>query len=189
MTRKMHAMLALVCAALMMIMPALCSAEEGSAFLFRNGITWESTVEDVIAAETAVVERDSLEYMELLAYDQVTVSNYQAELTYLFMDGKLALVFYYLDEITQDDYQYLTAALSSRYGAPSPADELRQVTLMMAVNTVPVKLHLLTNWDLQDGTVIALIFTDENLASNYGIIYSNPQVLMEHPPVYNTEGL
>lgn len=167
---------------------------EASAFLFRNGITWDSTPEMVAEAENAEesVRCDYDEYDDwaIYRYQNVTVSDYKGSIAYCFMEDKLMFAFYYFFEtssfeLSEDDFLYLNRALTSKYGEPIEPDMQRLDALLYAVDPGIYTVENLTNWQLDDGTYIAQF----NLDGEDSIMYFNEARLLEVVGTYNTFGL
>ena len=159
--------------------------EEAFVFSFRNGVTWESTWDEVIQAENAS------DYYEpnanCINFPKVLVSNYSSALRYVFEDEQLVSIYYCLVyDWDQDDYSYLTEALTYKYETPSPASPERLLTLMNCIDeSDDYEINELTNWAMEDGTYIAIFKMD---GQPY-IMYFNEEKLLRLSGVYNTSGL
>ena len=162
---------------------------ESFKFIFRNGVVWGATIEEVQAAETGHAESDLSEDFEVLAYTDVSVSNYSADLFYVFHKGVLVSAFYGFDVLPSNDYDYLVAAISSKYDTPITPEASRQQMLMNVIDPGEYEVFKLTNWELDDGTYIALFSTDEEVEENFLLMYSNEEPLLLIGGIYNTAGL
>lgn len=177
---------------------AVACAEEGtaqneaSAFLFRNGVTWDSTPEMVINSEgDADYEHFDLDGWSIYHYSDVAVSDYNGNLAYCFAEDKLLFAFYYYsveyeNDLSMDDFWYLTDALEYKYGKPIEADKWRLSVLLSAADPGVHTISNLTNWQLDDGTYIAQL----KLNFQTHIMYFNEAQMLEmRGVVYNTFGL
>ena len=173
----------------------LCSvsalAEEGMvaeafAFSFRKSVTWESTWEDVLLAEnTSEYYKNEETGYKILCFVDVEVSNYSADLYYCFIEEQLISAYYQLSDLKDDDYSYLTEALTYKYETPSVASPERLLTLMNCISPYEYGIDGLTNWIMSDGTYIAIF----KIGSFSYIIYFNEDKLLRLRGVYNIAGL
>ncbi len=173
-------------------------AEEATGFVFRNGVTWGMTLEEVQAQEGR--EADTTEpftdYVTASVYYRVPVSRYTANsLYYLFAEGALFLTNYEiaLDLLASDaerdaDYTYLTNALSSLYGK---ANEIAPETISAFMRGITGRNDDFTGtrcleWKAADGTIIwQFLFNDRYIE----IFYISPAFDFAQIGVYDTTGL
>jgi len=135
---------AILLAALMLCMSVAC-AEASEVFTFRNGLHWGMTPAEVLAAEA----RAAADYESEVSYtamaillEDLALSKFEADITYLFVEGKLAAL--EIDpelwlEYDAEDIEYLKQALSIVYG---PVDE-----------TLPVPAYVQTLMEINDYAV------------------------------------
>lgn len=116
---------AILLAALMLCMSVAC-AEASEVITFRNGLHWGMTPAEVLAAEARAAADDESEVsytaMAILLED-LALSKFEADISYLFVGGKLAALEIDPDlwlEYDTEDIEYLKQALSIVYG---PVDE------------------------------------------------------------------
>lgn len=98
------------------------TATEATGFVFRDGITWGMSVEDVRGIEKGKVDAFSeTGNVTALRYGLTDVSIFTADyLLYLFVDNKLVSAVYLFTQNWNDDqFNYLTGALTQLYGAPT----------------------------------------------------------------------
>lgn len=165
-----------------------------AAFVLRNGITWGASPEAVQAAEGAVDDLyEGTPWMQLYYYS-VSVSNYKADLSYIFREEQLVCIgydFFALAErnrLPEEDYLYMTEALSSKYGESlGTADTQRVRELMNTLSPIEDEwiISLYGAWELEDGTYIAAL-SMENL---FYILYFDEPTMYQLCGIYNTSGL
>ena len=120
----MKKIVAILLAALMFCTCFACAEE--SAFTFRNGLHWGMTPDEVLAAEgrTEYWDFDELSYTASTGeLEDLMVSKFEADITYLFVNGQLACLEIGLDlwhEYDAEDIEYLKQALSIVYGEADP---------------------------------------------------------------------
>ena len=158
-------------------------------FVFRNGVTWDASMEEVMASETGECDSETWEEFNVLGYTAVSVSNYSADLVYIFHEDILVSAYYYFDLLPTEDYDYLVAAISSKYGMPITSATSRQATIMNIIVPGDYDLYEVTNWELNDGTYIALFSMDEDEEDEFALMYSNEDALLLIGGIYNTAGL
>ena len=187
--------------ALLLFVPAVAEmADSGenvtpahAAFGFRNGVTWGASPEAVQAAALAAEGTEGDLYEETpwmqLNYASVSVSNYEAELRYLFREDQLVCIVYdfYYYPLVEADCLYLTEALSSKYGdSLSTADTQRVQDLMELIDSIgDDRISLYGNWELEDGTYIAAL----SLENKFFILYFDEPTLYQLCGIDNTSGL
>lgn len=160
---------------------------ENREFLFRNGITWKSTLEEVALAENEESERDEFNGFLMHRVYGVSVSNFEADLAYYFADDRLLMAAYFFDEgaLREDQLLYLQEALAYKYGEPVAPDMERLNTVLRAIEDTEYPVSHLINWQLEDGTYIAQF----DLEGFEFIFYINQDALLRARGVYNTAGL
>ena len=180
----------LVMLALLLLFTACTPPAAGETeFTFRNNITWGATMDQVQTAEGGEPRCDDNGPLDLLIYEQAAVSNYEAELMYIFLDDSLVIAYYYFEELPSHDYDYLAKALTSKYGEPMAADPVRQYTLMQVLDPGNYGVYKLTNWELNDGTLVALFSMDDDMEEQFALVYSDEQTVLQAGGLYNTNGL
>lgn len=160
---------------------------EGTGFLFRNGVTWASTPEEVRQSESAAGSEDNYKEWTKQIYYQAAVSRFVAELTYAFRDDQLYFCGYWFYDSSAEDREYLAKALSSKYGDPTDPDPETLRMLMCLLAPVEVELLDIQNWRLADGTYIAMFCMGDREECN--LVYFNEEKLLELAGMYNTYGL
>ena len=89
-----------------------------NVFVFRDKIRWGMKMAEVAEVEgPAEAEKDVGDYT-ILGYTNVSISNYQGYLAYIFYyDSLISCVYGLNDECGQETYDYLKKALSAVYGS------------------------------------------------------------------------
>jgi len=139
----------------------LCATATGSAaFSFRGGVTWDTTVDQMLAAE-GLSEAD---------YNQKELGGY----TFFYLKGKN--VYYVYRNVSGTDmlvqaYTVLSAeayaakleTLTAQFGAPADIEADTIITLMDTIygsgSVTAGELTAFTAWRLADGTLAALFAT------------------------------
>lgn len=157
-------------------------------FRFRNGIRWGMTTQQVRAMEDVkMTERSMQSWSVMLTDEKVSVSRFSAQLVFMFREDRLLMITYeFQQQNSQDDFLYLTGALSSLYGESLQADPLKVKALMDLINPNYYKLEKIRDalaWTAPDGTVIYQYHYSDNA---YAIMYVCPQLSTR---IYQTNGL
>jgi len=109
-------LLLLICLSIFFVGLSTAYAEKPTSsnkeFVFRNGITWNSTPEQIELAEHNKSELDNWENWNLYCFSNVAVSNFKSDLAYCFCEEKFLFVYYAFgrDRLSSDDLLYLTEA-------------------------------------------------------------------------------
>ena len=160
---------------------------EETGFLFRNGVTWASTPEEVRQSEGTDGFEDDYEGWTEQIYSHATVSKFVADLTYVFRENQLYFCGYWFDDLSDENREYLTKALSSKYGEPTGSDPEALRTLMCLLAPVEEELLDVQNWRLADGTYIAMFCMGDR--DECYLVYFNEEKLLEWAGMFNTFGL
>jgi hypothetical protein len=159
--RKLQALwIAVVCFSL--LLPALAAAD--TAFSFRNGITWDTTVSQMMAAE-GITEGDGT--YNTGAYNGFTNYYLKAHnVYYVFRGDQLATAY----ALASDPYAATAAGLTALYGAPADvsADTVATLLNQLSPNS---SFSDLTAWSLSDGTLAALL----TVGGEAYVVYFNVQ--------------
>lgn len=167
-----------------------------SAFVFRGGITWDSTPDDIRKAEHVWNLHDQTNGgIVRYTVGNVTVSNFTADLLFFYKSNRLAAITYGIktekDQL-QNGYQYLVDAMTHKYGVPAATDAERLKASILAIEPdysaieKTLKAASWTEWALPDQTLVVVLSTGTDL----GILYFNQSRLMgEEANVPNTDGL
>ena len=162
---------------------------EKKAFSFRNGITWGMNHQQVAAIENVPMEQAfSSEWSILLTSSQVPVSRFSADLVYIFYQNALRMITYqFQQDCSTLNYQYLTGALSVKYGESKEAKPAVIKGWMDRIYQNYYRQELIRNaleWNAEDGTSIYLYYYTENA---YAILYVCP--VSGGAGSYDTNGL
>ena len=165
------------------------SEDSACIFSFRNEVKWGDGKEKVCLSEAGTALEDVEDAYTVLGYENVAVSNFSAVLGYVFVNDGLVSAYYLFDSLENEDYEYLVAALSSKYGIPITTDSSRQSKVLKIIESDDIVMYRLTNWELNDGTYIALFSMDEAMKEDYILMYSDEDTILELQGIYNTAGL
>ena len=188
----------MLCLAMLCLMPTVQAEENVQEWVFRNGVTWNSTLEDVVALEGEADDVDEYEELSFISYEGVRVSKFEeAYLGYAFKQDQLVCAAYGLESLTAQEYDYLTAALTSKYSQSIPVDAQRVNMLMNCISNYDDGMFDLNSWVLADGTLIALFWDSYSKVAEEGaelydfvyLIYFNEPLLEKLNGIYNTDGL
>lgn len=122
---------------LLFCVASFAHAEEAApeqSFTLRDGITWSSSLEDVIAAlpdEDVDVEEDCDDYLigisAGLYADNVPVSTTDAEFVCLFYKEQPLMIYYGFDD-QQENFALIKDALTLKYGEPTTSNDNKAAT-------------------------------------------------------------
>lgn len=122
---------------LLFCVASFAHAEEAApeqSFTLRDGITWSSSLEDVIAAlpdEDVDVEEDCDDYLigisAGLYADNVPVSTTDAEFVCLFYKEQPLMIYYGFDD-PQENFALIKDALTLKYGEPTTSNDNKAAT-------------------------------------------------------------
>ena len=180
--------------------PSATPTLAGDGFTFRNGITWNSTPDEIMESEKAnspvQAKTQSLYITEGIGVGNASVASQKADLAYLFSDGRLAMILYYFGDEGYVSASTLNRALSSKYGPSASFDPSGLVKTMNALSgDLPEELgedDKVAVWLLSDGTRVTLCYSGYRAIM---ITYENVDLLdslLSGPPENaggNTDGL
>lgn len=165
----MKKIVAILLAVLMLCGSFACA--EAPAFTFRNGLHWGMTPAEVLAVEGRAAADDESEVsytaMAILLED-LKLSKFEADITYLFVDGKLAAL--EIDpslwlEYDAEDIEYLKQALSIVYG---PADETLPVPAYVQKCLMEANEYAVTcGWQPAADTYVAVLSNGRYIELGY----------------------
>ena len=146
------------------------------SFSFRNGVAWGMTPELVSAAEDLPMEqRTSSDWAVMITEEPAPVSRFSADLVYIFYQNALRMITYqFQKDCSTLNYQYLTGALSVKYGDCKEANPAVIKGWMDRIYQNYYRQDLIRNaleWSAEDGTSIYLYYYTE---SAYAILYVCP---------------
>ena len=158
-----------------------------NAFRFRDGIRWGMNKLQVKALEPEpMTERSMQNWSIMLTNGKVIVSEFTADLVFMFREDRLMMASYEFQKGSADAFLYLNGALSFAYGEKAEAEPLKIKVLMDAINPSRYKTELITQasvWTTEDGTTIYLYYYSQD---SYAITYVSPDLGNR---MYNTNGL
>lgn len=143
--------------AILMLLTLLLSAHaEEADFLFREGIQWGMSQEDVLKAEgNPKYERDVDDGIPKIEIDDVDQDGVQCDIEYAFVDDALFMAtFEYDTEDVSVSYDDLLAVLTRRYGEPGAFSD--DVKALLSQDDL-AELDAISSWALEDGTHIWLM--------------------------------
>ncbi|HPF87933.1 MAG TPA: hypothetical protein PK537_07750 [Candidatus Limiplasma sp.] len=130
------------------------------AFTFRSGITWDTTPDELLAAEGA--DADTYETADYEEY-RYTVTGDDGEamqVAYGYADGRMIYVgTHYLSSAADETARRLTE-LVVRYGTPPQTDATQALSLFAVLEPEGIDADTLTKfagWTLDDGTQLCLM--------------------------------
>ena len=206
----------LLCLGILLSVLPCCFADTTNNFTFRDGITWGMSEKEVLSLEQEQnpwFSRTNDGSFSMLQYDAIKVSTHQnTTLTYLFKNGMLYNAVYTLNGADESTAQYITQAMTSKYGEAGALgyDELVKfieyiyhfmktsgspgaegdfdpsvVSERLGVSEKDLPHIVLpgASWTLPDGTLI--LYTDQPLTQTPMLMYCSP----ENVNGYDTSGL
>lgn len=164
-------------------------AAEPSEFEIR-GLKWGMSREEVASVIGEPDDEAELpdSGVSVMGYEQVPVSKFVADMMICgLVNGQLHAVLYELWDVKeQSGIDYLTRALSGKYGEPIPADEDRLIQAMNLLGEAgEIEAEIQGSWSLEDGTYIAAF----GLEGNFFLYYVNEDDFLEIRNSCNTDGL
>jgi len=152
----------------LLIFPSFACAEE-PVFAFRNGLHWGMSPAEVLAAEGRDEAGDEFSTYRMygMTLEDLALSKFEAEITYLFVDGKLAGLECDPDlwfEFDDEDIEYLKQALTIVYG---PVDETLPVPAYVAALMEMGQLKIVCGWQPAEDTYICVIGYDSYIKLGY----------------------
>lgn len=171
-------------------------AEDSEKFVFRNGITWGMSPEEVQECEEALLfpTEDSKDHY---VSPGVYVSKYKAVLTLQFKNEQLFMIVYSFQDDSKQTYEvidYLYEALSLKYGdsVNTTFEEVDDVNrflfgespLLIPKSRPQGRIYKFTNVDETD----IYLYCNHKLSGAY-IMYFNKDLFQELHGIYNTDGL
>ena len=138
----------------------------GAAFSYRNGVTWNTTVDGMLAAEN-LTEAGQYNRED---YNGYTFFYLRAAQVYYVFRGDQPLMAY--AQLPSDGYAAALESQTAQYGEPA---DISADTVSVLLNALLPGSYFsnLTAWRLNDGTVVALLTNDSD-GQNY-IAYFNEQ--------------
>lgn len=151
--------------ALLLLLGCAAASAEGAAataFSFRNGITWASTAEEILALEGATGEDDYQVSQDgdFTAYILKDGENdVITQLAYAYLKDQLIVVAVYYESQPVELYDTKLAELTAQYGEPAETDATHANELFAAANmgSLDEGLSKISGWTLSDGTAIYLM--------------------------------
>lgn len=158
---------AVLLSALLLFTCAACA--EAPGFTFRNGLHWGMSPAEVLAVEGRDEADDEFSTYRTytMELEELELSKFEADIGYLFVDGKLAGLEIDPDlwfEFDDEDIAYLKEALTIVYG---PVDETlpvpAHVAALMAMNDV----QIICGWQPDADTYICIVGYDSYIELCY----------------------
>jgi hypothetical protein len=147
-----------------LVLVILCSfgTAEDAVFTFRNGITWDSTVAEMMAAE-GVREYDANFHQNAITdrFTRYYVQEGAGDAFYVYQSDSPLMMYTNLPRDTKavPVYTIETEENTARYGAPASFTALDLYALMKVLwpdRLIPEDFGQVTAWQLSDGTLAAL---------------------------------
>ena len=160
-----------------MSFPQVTETPSPNAFRFRDGIRWGMNTQQVKALESVpMTERTMQDWSVMLTDGKVVVSRFTADLIFMFRDDCLQMASYEFQKGAEDDFLYLSGALTSVYGEKKDADPLKIKALMDAINPNRYRAEQISHaigWITADGTTVFLYYFSQNA---FAIMYVSPEM-------------
>ena len=179
---------AILLALLFMFVTGAAAAQ--GTFSFRNGVTWDATVEAVLAAEGV------LENGEYYSYDAGTYQTYTVDaetsdsswqIGYAFRGDALCFAAIYYEDAPTVSFLSRRLELSLLYGAPAETDAQHAVALFNAIDEGSLEeedVSQIAGWTLSDGTAVFLMEMYEEI---YLFYFNEPRILTAGEPASTYE--
>jgi len=163
----MKRFLAILMSALLLF-PCLACAE-APGFTFRSGLHWGMSPEEVLAIEGRDEADDEFSTYRTytMELEELELSKFEADIGYLFVDGKLAALECDPDlwlEFDDEDIAYLKEALSIVYG---PVDETLPVPAHVAALMEMNDVKIICGWQPDADTYICIVGYDSYIELGY----------------------
>ena len=160
----------------------------GSSFVFRDGVRWGMTTDEVKSCESTAPfsEGGSADALNHLHYGPVTIGKWEdAYLEYLLTQNYLSCIIY--TNIPGAQHTYLHGALSSKYGDSISVKAEEISSLLKSFNKTADYGSITqgSQWQLPDGTCI---FQFMYLDSTF-IVYVAPSFSPDPDGAFDTTGL
>ena len=172
---------------------------EAEGFSFRGGVTWDATMDEVMALEEENAPSLEDEYIpgfpKLVEIRNAKVAGMTASsLAYLFREGLLIAFLYDFSAHTEADFQTLKTALTAKYGEPSASDPQAAAARLNAIAgqefVKPEDLKGYAQWGIDGVTNIFITYIQPD---NFTIFYENRQrmdaFIHRETDDVNTDGL
>ena len=159
--------------------PVPQATEQIPAFIFRNGIGWNMSTEQVSTLETAPMnERTSGEWSVMVTKEKVSVSRFSAELVFIFRQNQLRMITYEFNHNNDSviSFYYLIGALEFKYGKSQDAEPQIVKNLMDRIDPNHYRTERIQQvhaWTDKDGTGIYLYYFDTD---RFAILYASPEL-------------
>lgn len=141
----------------------LCAAAGESVpaaqFVYVNGITWDTSPEDLFkAVEAGESERFEHDGVSMYVIEYPPVFEERVRLSCTYFGEQLAIIgAYYVGE-TDADYAARLAALTGKYGEPTEYDpDVLDKMFRLIINKISEREPRVDGWLLEDGTRVYLL--------------------------------
>jgi len=169
------AFLLLLC---LILCPALAEAPDNTSFSIRGGITWATTPGELEAQEDEdkLVLSDRGDVKVYMLAD-AEISKFTGFFIFAFNLDQPLMAAYLLEDLnveTLDDYTYLLADMTQKYGQPT-CEGTQKITLITAMNIVvpdsmtEEDLTEVSFWTMDDGTLVCVV----NESGDGAVFYIN----------------
>ena len=149
---------------------ALAEDAAGESFVFRNGITWGMTRDQVTALEDGEYTESGLSGLDVLAYANKQAEQLDAQLGYVFYNDSLVMTLYYF-VITPEQSDALRAAYVTEYGGKEAGQEA-YIQIAAKMNVDPESLRVLDEsyfckWNAPGNTMILALWPDQEYLEQF----------------------
>ncbi len=157
----MKKIMAIVLALLLVGCAALAeAAAQDAGFVFRNGITWGMTPEQVAAAENNpdadAYDDEALCFMKF--EDVEALAGLEGDANYIFLNHALVVCGYQFD-VVNADLETVLAAMTAEYGEPTDSDPAALNAMLGNLYDSTDELAddaFFAGWTLPDGTYVGM---------------------------------
>ena len=133
------------------------------SFVFRNGITWGMSREEVAAAEGREGNHWETAKYSGLSYNEVKISQYSGHVLYAFSGDALQLIACQIRDAKQDAFDDMLNACDAGYGEGQEADVQELFSIILRVNpnagfTEDPQSCTVRKWTTGSGTEIWMLW-------------------------------
>ena len=167
--------------ALALLLGAVMAASAEGTFSFRNGITWDTTLEELKAAEE-LTDETTYEEMIYEGSGYLFITDGEGEdavsIGYMFYENEIAMIMeQFMAEDLSAAFAAGKAALTAEYGEQTMSDPTEATAILSLIDEELMEeanLADFAGWMLDDGTQIYLINADGDV----GALYINAEHFM-----------
>lgn len=167
---KLFHVLLLLTMVVLVASAATATEDAPTAFVFRNGVTWDTAVEGLAQAEglqgVSGFFKAEAEHFTVYALEGVLVEQVPAELCYYMKEEQLVAACYFFTRIPAFDFDAWNACFTAEYGDPTETDPAIVAALFNAVTPGALdveEIDAMAGWVLADGTRVYMLDLEGDL--------------------------